>query len=33
MEDFTELARENTEKDLETCGTLAAFLVRLVSQS
>ncbi|ESQ35800.1 hypothetical protein EUTSA_v10008718mg [Eutrema salsugineum] len=28
MEDFTELARENTEKDLETCGTLAAFLER-----
>ncbi|KAL0694457.1 hypothetical protein Bca4012_061637 [Brassica carinata] len=27
MEDFTELARENTENDLETCGTLAAFLV------
>ncbi|KAG7596563.1 JAB1/MPN/MOV34 metalloenzyme domain [Arabidopsis suecica] len=28
LEDFTELARENTEKDLETCGTLAAFLER-----
>ncbi|KAH0877133.1 hypothetical protein HID58_064527, partial [Brassica napus] len=28
MEDFTELARENTDKDLETCGTLAAFLER-----
>ncbi|KAG2267863.1 hypothetical protein Bca52824_062418 [Brassica carinata] len=28
MEDFTELARENTENDLETCGTLAAFLER-----
>lgn len=31
MEEFTELARENTEKDLETCGTLAAFLVRFTS--
>ncbi|XP_015578603.1 AMSH-like ubiquitin thioesterase 2 isoform X2 [Ricinus communis] len=26
MEDFLELARENTEKDLETCGVLSAFL-------
>lgn len=26
MEDFLELARENTEKDLETCGVLGAFL-------
>ncbi|KAF5746602.1 AMSH-like ubiquitin thioesterase 2 [Tripterygium wilfordii] len=26
MEDFLELARENTEKDLETCGTLGAKL-------
>ncbi|XP_050204453.1 AMSH-like ubiquitin thioesterase 2 isoform X2 [Mercurialis annua] len=25
MEDFLELARENTDKDLETCGVLAAF--------
>ncbi|XP_020539046.1 AMSH-like ubiquitin thioesterase 2 [Jatropha curcas] len=28
MEDFLELARENTEKDLETCGVLGAFLER-----
>lgn len=27
MEDFLELARDNTEKDLETCGALGAFLV------
>ncbi|CAN1187476.1 AMSH-like ubiquitin thioesterase 2 [Linum perenne] len=26
MEDFLELAKENTEKDLETCGVLGAFL-------
>ncbi|KAB5537550.1 hypothetical protein DKX38_015083 [Salix brachista] len=26
MENFLELARENTEKDLETCGILGAFL-------
>ncbi|KAF7829358.1 AMSH-like ubiquitin thioesterase 2 isoform X2 [Senna tora] len=26
MEDFLELAKENTEKDLETCGILGAFL-------
>ncbi|XP_043723751.1 AMSH-like ubiquitin thioesterase 2 isoform X2 [Telopea speciosissima] len=26
MEDFLELARENTDKDLETCGILGAFL-------
>ncbi|CAK7332683.1 unnamed protein product [Dovyalis caffra] len=26
MEEFLELARENTEKDLETCGVLGAFL-------
>ncbi|KAK6931057.1 JAB1/MPN/MOV34 metalloenzyme domain [Dillenia turbinata] len=26
MEDFLELARHNTEKDLETCGVLGAFL-------
>ncbi|BFG16426.1 hypothetical protein CerSpe_027020 [Prunus speciosa] len=26
MEDFLELAKDNTEKDLETCGTLGAFL-------
>ncbi|XP_021895840.1 AMSH-like ubiquitin thioesterase 2 isoform X2 [Carica papaya] len=26
VEDFAELARENTEKDLETCGVLGAFL-------
>jgi hypothetical protein len=30
MEDFLELARENTEKDLETCGVLGAFLVRIM---
>ncbi|WCJ38441.1 AMSH-like ubiquitin thioesterase 2 [Euphorbia peplus] len=28
MEAFLELARENTEKDLETCGILGAFLER-----
>lgn len=27
MEDFLELAKENTDKDLETCGVLSAFLV------
>ncbi|MBA0711623.1 hypothetical protein Golax_010785 [Gossypium laxum] len=27
MEDFLELAKENTKKDLETCGVLGAFLV------
>ncbi|KAL0794560.1 hypothetical protein Bca101_065937 [Brassica carinata] len=32
MEDFTELARENTEKDLETCGTLAAFLCQAMNE-
>ncbi|XP_006483860.1 AMSH-like ubiquitin thioesterase 2 isoform X3 [Citrus sinensis] len=26
MEDFLELAKENTDKDLETCGVLGAFL-------
>nr|XP_011463355.1 PREDICTED: AMSH-like ubiquitin thioesterase 2 isoform X1 [Fragaria vesca subsp. vesca]XP_011463356.1 PREDICTED: AMSH-like ubiquitin thioesterase 2 isoform X1 [Fragaria vesca subsp. vesca] len=26
MEDFLQLAKENTDKDLETCGTLGAFL-------
>ncbi|XP_040374120.1 AMSH-like ubiquitin thioesterase 2 isoform X3 [Rosa chinensis] len=26
MEDFLQLAKDNTEKDLETCGTLGAFL-------
>lgn len=30
MEDFLQLAKENTEKDLETCGTLGAFLVRFM---
>lgn len=30
MEDFLELAKDNTEKDLETCGTLGAFLVRFM---
>lgn len=30
MEDFLELAKENTDKDLETCGNLGAFLVRLM---
>ncbi|KAE8023459.1 hypothetical protein FH972_009150 [Carpinus fangiana] len=28
MEDFLELAKENTDKDLETCGNLGAFLER-----
>ncbi|XP_062159160.1 AMSH-like ubiquitin thioesterase 2 isoform X2 [Alnus glutinosa] len=28
MEDFLELAKENTDKDLETCGILGAFLER-----
>ncbi|KAK8526463.1 hypothetical protein V6N13_017492 [Hibiscus sabdariffa] len=28
MEDFLELAKENTKKDLETCGVLGAFLER-----
>lgn len=28
MEDFLELAKDNTDKDLETCGVLGAFLVR-----
>ncbi|KAA3482983.1 AMSH-like ubiquitin thioesterase 2 isoform X2 [Gossypium australe] len=31
MEDFLELAKENTKKDLETCGVLGAFLVRLTT--
>lgn len=26
-EDFLELAKDNTDKDLETCGVLGAFLV------
>ncbi|KAH7510734.1 hypothetical protein FEM48_ZijujUnG0096900 [Ziziphus jujuba var. spinosa] len=30
MEDFLELAKENTEKDLETCGIFGAFLVRFM---
>lgn len=30
MEDFLDLAKENTEKDLETCGILGAFLVRII---
>ncbi|KAK6922181.1 hypothetical protein RJ641_012688 [Dillenia turbinata] len=29
MEDFLELARHDIEKDLETCGVLGAFLVRI----
>ncbi|CAL2231328.1 unnamed protein product [Prunus armeniaca] len=29
MEDFLGLAKDNTEKDLETCGTLGAFLVMI----
>ncbi|KAF9625462.1 hypothetical protein IFM89_023057 [Coptis chinensis] len=29
MDDFLELARDNTNKDLETCGVLGAFLVML----
>lgn len=28
MEDFIDLAKDNTEKDLETCGVLGAFLER-----
>ncbi|XP_028801793.1 AMSH-like ubiquitin thioesterase 2 isoform X2 [Neltuma alba] len=28
MEDFLEVAKENTEKDLETCGILGAFLAK-----
>lgn len=28
MEDFLELARDNTNKDVETCGVLGASLVR-----
>ena len=31
MEDFLELAKDNTEKDLETCGVLGAFLVRFMA--
>lgn len=30
MEDFLDLAKENTEKDLETRGILGAYLVRIV---
>ena len=30
MEDFLELSRDNTNKDLETCGVLGAFLVRFM---
>lgn len=30
MEDFLELAKENTEKDLETCGVLGASFVRFI---
>ena len=30
MEDFLDLAKENTEKDLETCGILGAYLVRIL---
>lgn len=29
MEEFTALARDNTERDLETCGVLGASLVSL----
>lgn len=29
MEDFLELAKENTEKDLETCGILGASLLKI----
>ncbi|XP_010553605.1 PREDICTED: AMSH-like ubiquitin thioesterase 2 isoform X2 [Tarenaya hassleriana] len=32
MEDFAELARENTEKDLETCGALGAFLCQALNE-
>ena len=31
MEDFLELAKDNTEKDRETCGVLGAFLVRFMA--
>lgn len=30
MEDFLELAKDNTDNDLETCGILGAFLVRFM---
>lgn len=30
IEDFLEIAKGNTDKDLETCGVLGAFLVRLI---
>ncbi|RVX10455.1 AMSH-like ubiquitin thioesterase 2 [Vitis vinifera] len=30
MEDFLELARDNTKNDVETCGILGAFLVRFM---
>ena len=30
MEDFLDLAKQNTEKDLETCGILGACLVRII---
>lgn len=29
MEDFLELSKDNTDKDLETCGILGASLVRI----
>ncbi|KAJ4842929.1 AMSH-like ubiquitin thioesterase 2 [Turnera subulata] len=32
MEDFLELARENTDKDLETCGILCAFLCEAIRE-
>lgn len=30
IENFLELAKNNTDKDLETCGVLGAFLVRFI---
>ncbi|XP_057448480.1 AMSH-like ubiquitin thioesterase 2 isoform X3 [Lotus japonicus] len=32
MEDFLDLAKENTEKDLETCGILGAFLCQATNE-
>ncbi|XP_050905489.1 AMSH-like ubiquitin thioesterase 2 isoform X4 [Lathyrus oleraceus] len=32
MEDFLDLAKENTEKDLETCGILGAFLCNATNE-
>lgn len=30
MEEFMELAKDNTDKNFETCGILGAFLVSLI---